>query len=155
MPGPIPKPESALARPRSRKGSGEQATIHGLRRERTVTKDLKPDPEWGEIATLIFNSALASGQEDFYQDSDVALLYSLCEDINDYKNPGEGFNAKTGETYTKGRNGQKLTAILSGLTTLLLAEGDRRRVRLELQAEPEKKADLRVIGKSDYPDIDS
>ena len=153
--GPIPRTENELARPRERKGSDEQATLHGERRP--VTWQLGADPEWHPIATMLYESAMTSGQTDFWQDTDWAIFYSLCEDISYYKSPSKAtaVNRKTGETseYDKPRSGQMLQSIMSNLASLLLTEGERRRVRMELQKPPEQKADLKVVAMSKYRDL--
>lgn len=150
MPGPIPKPEGSLKRPRSRKGKGEQSVVVGTRRPVTIA--LEPDPHWHDIAKTIFTSVATSGQADYYQDSDWAILYSLCEDISYYKSPSKGVsvNKLTGETheYEKPRSGQMLQSIMSNLTDLLLTEGQRRRVRMELQEPPVERPDLAGVAEN-------
>ena len=153
--GPIPKTENELARPRERRGSDEQSTIHGERRP--VTWDLPADPDWHPIATQLYESVKTSGQSDFWQDSDWAIFYSLCEDISYYKTPSKAtaINRKTGEAheYDKPRSGQMLQAIMSNLQDLLLTEGQRRRVRMELQEKPEERPDLKVVAMDRHRDL--
>lgn len=139
----IPKLEAELKRPRRRKGSTEQETVIGERRDIEMTWE--PDPEWHPIAQMIFNSAKSSGQSDFYQDSDYAMLYTLCEDISYYKTPKTWIDKDSGEERTQNRSGQMLQAILSNLASLLLTEGERRKVRLELQKKPEAPPNLAVV----------
>lgn len=153
--GPIPKTEAELARPRERRGSDEQETLHGERR--AVTWAIPADPDWHPIAKHIYESVATSGQADFYQDSDWAILYSLCDDVSYYKTPSKAvaINRKTGEVheYEKPRSGQMLQAIMSGLSALLLTEGERRRVRMELQSPAEEKPDLKVVAMNKYRDL--
>ena len=146
----IPKPEHELARPRKRKGKDQVPVTVGERRK--VSLKLKPEPDWHPIAKQIFEAALNSGQADFYQDSDIAILYSLCEDISVYKSP-KWKDHETGEIVPAKRSGQMLQAIMSNLASLLLTEGDRRRVRLELQAPPETPPDLKMVAMSEYRDV--
>ena len=106
---------------------------------------------------MIFNSVKESGQADYYQDSDWAVLYSICEDISYYKSDHVStyVDKKTGEVreYEKPRSGQMLQAIMSNLTDLLLTEGQRRRVRLELQEPPKKPESLALVAENViYPD---
>lgn len=77
------------------------------------------DREWHPIAKRLWNAAKRSGQSRFYEPSDWLMLFSLCDDLSYYKTRNV-------------RSGQMLQAIMSGLTSLLLTEGDRRRVRIEL-----------------------
>lgn len=79
--------------------------------------------EWHPIAVRLYNSAKKSGQSAFYEASDWAMLYSLCDDLSYYKSQAK-------------RSGQMLASVMSGLSSLLLTEGDRRRVQIELE-QPE------------------
>lgn len=132
MPGPVPNREANLARPRSRKGSEIQPVTRGVLKPVVVPR---LDPKWHKIAKMLWNSVKDSGQAEFYQQSDWAFLYSVCEDLSEYKNPKVDRN---GVEYTK-RSGQMLQTIYSAMERLLITEGDRRRVRLELhEPEPEQ-----------------
>lgn len=131
--GPIPRRESDLARPRERKGGDVQPVQKGRLREVTVPE---PDEEWHPIAKMIWESAQTSGQADYYQDTDYALLYSICEDIHEYKSRYQ-------------RNGQILSTLYSTLGRLMFTEGDRRSLRLELHAD-EPADDAEVTAISDY-----
>jgi hypothetical protein len=81
------------------------------------------DPGWHSIARQLSNTLAASGQADFYQQSDWTLAFSLCDDLSYFKNS------------TK-QSVQMLQTVYSAMERLLVAEGDRRRVRIELH-EPE------------------
>jgi hypothetical protein len=119
--GPVPNRDEDLARPRHRKGGDVQDVTVGQSRPAVIPN---PDPEWHPIAAQLWEALRTSGQADFYQSSDWAIAYSLCDDISYYKRAPK-------------RSGQMLTAIYSAMSTLLLTEGDRRRVRVELrQPEP-------------------
>ncbi|WMI34525.1 terminase small subunit [Streptomyces phage Dexers] len=134
MPGPVPNREADLARPRERKGSDQQSVTKGVMREVKVPN---ADREWHPIARRLWDSLKTSGQADFYQNSDWAFAYSLCEDLSVYKKSGK-------------RSGQMLQTIYSSFERLLVAEGDRRRVRIELH-EPEDEGDTAsVVAIADY-----
>jgi hypothetical protein len=125
MPGPMPRREDALARPRSRKGSDQQSVTKGVMRPVDFCMDANEN--WHRIARQLWDACVSSGQSDFYQNSDYALLYSICDDLSLYKMSGK-------------QSGQMLMTIYSAMERLLVAEGDRRRVRIELHApEPEQK----------------
>lgn len=130
----IPKREDELAQPRSR----QRKDARGIATKRGTMRDVvvpEPHPEWHPIAANLYRAALASGQADFYQSSDVMMLYTLCEDLSQYKQSGR-------------RSSQMLAAIMGGLSSLMLTEGDRRKVRIELhEAErPEQTTGAKVIG---------
>ncbi|MFG3223270.1 hypothetical protein ACGF07_00595 [Kitasatospora sp. NPDC048194] len=95
------------------------------------------DPDWHPIAQRLWDSLKSSGQSDFYQNSDWAFAFSLCEDLSHYKNAGK-------------RSGQMLQTIYSAFERLLVSEGDRRRVRIELhEPEPEVQS-AAVLAIADY-----
>jgi len=143
MPGPVPNRSDDLARPRERKGSDVVPVTKGVMRPVTIPEG---DPDWHPIARMLWDSLQTSGQADFYQDSDWAFAYSVCEDLSLYKKPQI---SRDGEEYHK-RSGQMLQTIYSAFERLLVSEGDRRRVRLELeQPEAEENpAELKVL--ADY-----
>ncbi|MEU5403725.1 hypothetical protein ABZ348_31040 [Streptomyces sp. NPDC005963] len=134
MPGPVPNREADLARPRERKGSDVQPVTKGLARE---TKIPNADRSWHPIAQRLWDGMKSSGQADFYQNSDWALAYSLCEDLSHYKKSGK-------------RSGQMLQTIYSAFERLLVAEGDRRRVRIELTEPAPENDSASVVAIADY-----
>src|SRR5690348_13422300 len=98
--GPIPNRDADLARDRSRKGGDHVPTTKGVSRPATIPD---PDPEWHPIAAQLWWALLESGQADFYQSSDWALAFSICDDLSYYKRG------------TK-RSGQMLQTIYSAMT---------------------------------------
>ncbi|MFY1688168.1 hypothetical protein [Plantactinospora sp. WMMB782] len=142
--GPVPNRSDDLARPRERKGGDTQPVTKGKARPIFWPE---PDPDWHPIALMLWESCQISGQADFYQQSDIALLYSLCEDLSHYKT--STYVDKDGVERTAKRSGQMLQTIYSSFERLLIAEGDRRRVRLELDEE-EQGEDASVTVMDDY-----
>jgi hypothetical protein len=124
MPGPVPNRESDLARPRERKGKDQVPVTKGLSRPTRVPQ---ADSEWHPIARMLWDALKKSGQADFYEQSDWAYAYSLCDDLSMYKKSGR-------------RSSQMAQVIYSAMTNLLVTEADRRRVRIELH-EPEPEED--------------
>jgi hypothetical protein len=139
MPGPVPKRTDE--RRRRNKPEGGEVTRGEMM---PVTWQLAAGDDWHPIAVQLYEAAATSGQSRFYQDSDWAMLYSLCEDLSHYKQGSKGVDRDTGELYNKPRSGQMLQAIMSALQNLMLTEGDRRRLRLEL-LEPEKPTELASV----------
>lgn len=90
------------------------------------------DKDWHPIAKRLWSSMKKSGQARFYEPSDWAFAYSLMDDLTYYKNASK-------------RSGQMLTAIYGAMTTLMLTEGDRRRVALELQRSSPDEGDGRNV----------
>lgn len=132
--GPIPNRESDLARPRSRKGSDEQETKKGQMRPVRIPR---ADPDWHPIAKQLYDSLKKSGQADFYQQSDWALAFALCDDLSHYKKSGK-------------RSAQMAQTLYSALGNLLVTEGDRRRVRIELHEPEEETTSASVLAIADY-----
>ncbi|MFB8351003.1 phage terminase small subunit [Streptomyces niveus] len=132
--GPIPNREEDLARPRSRKGTDEQDAKKGLMRKVAVPR---ADPEWHPIAKQLYDSLRKSGQADFYQQSDWAYAYALCDDLSHYKNSSK-------------RSAQMAQTLYAALGNLLVTEGDRRRVRIELQEPEVETTSASVLAIADY-----
>ncbi|WP_206055042.1 hypothetical protein [Nocardia sp. CS682] len=83
------------------------------------------DPDWHPIAVRLWDALTFSGQSEFYEASDWALAYSLMDDLSAYKSADR-------------RSAQMLQTIYSTFERLLIAEGDRRRARMELErGEPD------------------
>jgi hypothetical protein len=133
--GPVPNRSGDLSRDRDVNRSDRAPLSKGKSRPATIPA---ADPTWHPIALMLWNAAIESGQTDFYESSDYALLYSLCEDLSTYKKPSID---KDGNEYVK-RNGQILATIYSALGDLLISEGQRRRLRLELEDEVEEDAEV-------------
>lgn len=75
--------------------------------------------DWHPIAKRLWDATKESGQVKFYEPSDWALLYSLMDDL----------------TYAKKcekRPAGLIETIYGQLGNLLISEGDRRRVQIEL-----------------------
>ena len=144
MSGPVPNRSEDLARPRERKGKDIVPVTKGeLRKVRIPAADSK----WHPIAKRLYNSLKVSGQADFYQQSDWALAWSICEDLSVYKQPR--YDRITGEEYYK-RSGQMLQTIYTAMERLLVTEGDRRRVRIELSAPEPEAESAAVLAIADY-----
>lgn len=127
--GPVPNRSEDLARERTEADNRRAGTLDVRKGTLRPTKAPKPDPDWHPIATMLYTSLGRSGQSDWYQDSDWAYAYMVCDELSVYKS-----SEKT--------NGQVLATIYSAMSSLLVTEGDRRRVAIELESPPknEKKA---------------
>ncbi|MCA1191626.1 hypothetical protein [Saccharopolyspora sp. 6V] len=93
------------------------------------------DAEWHPIAQRWFASLGQSGESQFYEPSDWAQAEYLAELMS---------RSLTAEK----TSAMLVSAVLSGTTSLLVTEGDRRRLKLELQRvrvdEDEEVADATV-----------
>jgi len=81
------------------------------------------DPQWHPIARDWFDSLAKSGQAVFYEPSDWATARYVADAMSR--------NLSTGRF-----SAQLFAAVMAASTTLLVTEGDRRRVRLELARAP-------------------
>lgn len=98
-----------------------------------VVKQPPASREWHPIAKRLWKAMGESGQSRFYEPSDWAVAYSLMDDLSHYK-----AGAK--------RSGQMLQTIMSSLSSLMLTEGDRRRLQIELsRPSAEAEDDSKVV----------
>lgn len=111
--GPVPK----RSEERQRRNTPEHTVTRADGAESVSIPE--PDDTWHPIARQLWDALAASGQSRFYEPSDWAMAYSLMDDLSYYK------------TGTK-RSGQMLASIYGAMSTLLISEGDRRRVGIEL-----------------------
>jgi hypothetical protein len=103
-----------------------------------------PDPGWHRAARIVWDSLSCSGQNKFFASSDWAAAYTLCESMSREFAPqpmvvGSGSDARV-ELVEVPPKGASLSAWRALMAGLLMTEGDRRRVALELQrpATPEE-----------------
>lgn len=95
------------------------------------------DAEWHPVAKLWFDSLERSGQSAFYEPSDWGVAYVIAESISRELSDqpmvvGSGEAAHV-EMVKMPPKGASLSAWLKGMTALMVTEGDRRRMRLELE----------------------
>lgn len=125
--GPIPNRSGDYSRADNEHRAGRPDVTKGEAKPATIPE---PDPDWHPIARMLWDAALESGQSDFYQSTDWVFLYSVCEDLTHYK------------SWDGKRNGQLLSTIYSALSELLITEGARRRVRIELEVPSTEVAEV-------------
>lgn len=113
------------------------------------------DKEWHPVARRWYLSLRQSGQSAFYQPSDWATAYLIAEAMSRELNPqpmvvGRGDEASV-EMVSLPPKGASLAAWLKAMTTLMVTEGDRRRLRLELSRPEEgEEADADVSELDEY-----
>lgn len=111
--GPVPK----RSEERIRRNKDDREPVQVAAGSDVVVPE--PDELWHPIARRLWDSLAESGQSKFYEPSDWALAYSLMDDLTYYKNASK-------------RSGQMLASIYAQMSSLLISEGDRRRVGIEL-----------------------
>jgi len=134
--GPVPKrSDQKLGHPTKAGASRTTKAPAGPSREVPAS-----DAKWHPVARGWFESLAKSGQSRFYEPSDWATAYLIAESMTRDLNPqfvGFQFTGK-GEQQeavfeTIPLKGASLSAYLKAMSNLLVTEGDRRRVQLELQ----------------------
>jgi hypothetical protein len=116
---------------RKRKQRGTSA-VRGKSNPATIPS---ADPEWSQVARMMWDSAVESGGAAYYESSDYATLYLLCDQIDYLYRTNKAGDAKP-------RSPEMFKAILAGLGNLLITEGDRRKLRIELTKAPDDDAEF-------------
>lgn len=125
--GPIPKRKDQLNGHRSKAElSGETITRVGANKlPHQGAEQPSGSRDWTPSAKRLWKSAGESGQSLLYTASDWQMLHLLLTELSEYQNMPR-------------RSANMFAAIMSGLSNLLLTEGDRRRLQVELDhPEPE------------------
>lgn len=93
------------------------------------------DAAWHPVAVRWYDSLTSSGQRVFYEPSDWALAFLLAESISRELQPQPVHDAdgKLVDEVVRPPKGASLAAWLKGMSSLLVTEGDRRRMQIELQ----------------------
>jgi len=118
-PGPIPNRSSDLSRSRDANRGDRPDLKKGESLEANIPE---ADPEWGRVATIVWNSLLNSGHRAFFEESDWAYAYWVCVQIDRHdKDPGARGSA------------QNMATISQAMTNLMMTEAERRRARIELE----------------------
>lgn len=120
--GPVPERKDNLLGHRSK----DELDGNTVTRVRIPTKVSIPQHEkdWHPIAIRIYRSVKQSGQSQYFEPSDWAMLYFACDELTHYMSPAGK------------RSAMKLAQILQLFSSLLMTEGDRRRVAMEIDRGP-------------------
>lgn len=161
MPGPIPK----RSEERRRRNKPEVDIIKvNLDEALAGTVEIPAPPtrvneKTGEIKSLwhptaeqAYLSLARSGQCIWYEPSDWAFAYALCESLSRELNPKPvTVTSEDGsvaiEWVTSPVNGAVLGQFLKGWSVLMATEGDRRRLKIELERKKAQDAILAGDGK--------
>lgn len=135
MPGPIPNYSGDLSRKRDANTSNRAKLTKGVRSQKPFIP--KMDPDWHPSARYIYASIKKSGQSDFYEASDWAYAYSVCEDLSNFKKMSRP-------------SAQMAAVVYSALNQLLLTEGERRRARIELEDPKDEEQDAELVLVEEY-----
>jgi hypothetical protein len=112
------------------------------------------DPKWHPVAKRWFESLSKSGQSAFYEPSDWATAVVVADAMSRELHPqpmvvGSGKDAHV-ELVSMPPKGASLAAWLKAMSSLMVTEGDRRRVRLELERPAAEEATAGVSELDDF-----
>ncbi len=137
MPGPAPKRDAERRRRNPKVVETTTVLIDDLIKEPVEIPEV---PEtWHPIARHWFESLARSGQAVFYEPSDWAAAMVIGETLSRELNPqyvaytDKESGEVIAEWITMPIKGASLAAILKGMTALMVTEGDRRRLSIELE----------------------
>lgn len=126
--GPLPKRDAERTR-RNKEPEGSVSLAKGT----AMGGDPFPvKSHWHPMAVEWYESLNQSGIREFYERSDWATAMIVAEELTHYFN-----------TSTSRRSAQMLTALFSMMTSLGATEGDRRRMRIELE---KPKPEIQSVG---------
>lgn len=102
--------------------------------------------DWHPAVRMLWDSIPASGQAIHYEPTDWSIAYVICESLSrellpQFVGMRNVFNTEAGEMETRPEfqtipiKGGNLSSILKAFHVLMMTEGDRRRLRLELQRQ--------------------
>ena len=122
MPGPPPKRSDQRRRRNKPDESQPNLTVVKDDAPRPVVKAPRVSPSWHPLMKDWFRSLKQSGQARFYEPSDWQTARLLAEVMSQALNSGEPVKASTLGEFNR------------GAAALMTTEGERRRLRVELQA---------------------
>jgi hypothetical protein len=132
MPGPMPKRSEERTRRNKPENEGGVSLSKG---ERVEFKVPRVDSAWHPRAKQWYRSLSRSGMRDYYELSDYETARILCDALTEYyKRP----------------SAMMLATILQGMTALGTTEGERRRMRIELESPKELETPASVTALKSY-----
>lgn len=138
--GPIPNRTDDLSRERDANRGGREPVTKG---QSIKSKPLPVVDDWHTAAKNIYVGTCNSGMAEFYEASDWAMLHMLVDNLSHLMDVRD----ETGKLPA-----MAFSAIMSSFVSLGLTEGDRRRIRIELESKqaPEEAGDATLTVISDY-----
>lgn len=132
MPGPVPKRSEERTRRNKPENEGGVPLSKG---ERVPYKVPPVDSSWHPRAKQWYRSLSRSGMREYYELSDYEMARLLCDALTEYyKRP----------------TAMMLATILQGMTSLGVTEGERRRMRIELEQPKEAETSASIVALETY-----
>ena len=160
IPGPVPKKDGERRRRNKtpeKEGSLSAIPAEVINLDVTMAGEVEipeMDDDWHPIAKQMWQAQIKSGQVLWMEPSDWAILYTLCESLSrDMKPQVIGINEETGKPVMAviPLKGASISSYLKAFEALMMAEGGRRRLRVEL--ERQKRLDAAAEGDGKVVDI--
>ena len=154
MPGPVPVKDAQRRRRNKTSASDKSlshipAEIHKLPPIEPTEAIPSPSEDWHPVATQLWTAQMKSGQAQWMEPSDWAMLYFVCESISRDLQPQFVGMTEDGEVIRDiiPVKGASMSAYLKAFSQLMMSEGERRRVRVELERErrAEEMAKAKVV----------
>lgn len=125
MPGPIGKRDSERTR-RNKTNEAGLVTKRGV--ARGVTQWPDPEPYWHPAVVRMYKAFQDSGMSDFYEGTDAQMVFLACEGM---------------QAWYDGRkaSANQFQFVFNALGSLGASEGERRRMRIELDLEREEQTE--------------
>lgn len=139
--GPVPKKDAERRRRNKTTESGDSIAVEVVNLDEMIAGEVEippVDPKWHPIARHFYESLMRSGQAIWLEPSDWAVAVILAESLSRDLNPQPiGINEETGKPVmaTVPLKGSSLSSYLKAFSALLVTEGDRRRLRIELERQ--------------------
>ena len=132
MPGPVPK----RSEERTRRNKPENEGGVSLSKGNRVPFKVPPvDSGWHPRAKQWYRSLSRSGMREYYELSDYEMARLLCDALTEYN---------------KRPTAMMLATILQGMTSLGVTEGERRRMRIELEDPKESETSASIVAIDTY-----
>lgn len=138
MPGPIPKRSEERTRRNRSENEGGVPLSKGVARG---GDPIPADPDWHPIVHTWYEAIMESGIADYYERSDWATAYIIAEELNAYYLDA----ARLGK-----RSSMMLQTLMSAMLSLGVTEGERRRMRIELEKPAEEQKPASLVAIDDY-----
>ena len=129
MPGPIPMRSSELSRERD----ADRANRPKLTKGKSIPHVVPAvNLSWEPMVIRLYEAARNSGMAAYFEASDWAYFALLCSDLSDIRYQMQQGGRVSPVVYQ---------TIMRELNSLGLTEGERRRIRIELEAEADDTTD--------------
>lgn len=138
MPGPFPMRTDDLSRAADANRKGSMPLTKGMS---IPCEPLAANPKWDHIALQTYESMTKSGMAQFFEASDWAMLYLLCDELSHLRGVRETMGKTPAIIFQ---------TVVNGLSALGMTEGERRRMRIELEEGKAEEADATLTVISDY-----